>query len=591
MSPDAWLTLVVVMTAVAVMTTERAPAPYVILTATTVLLVAGVLNTQEAFSGFSNPAPIAVAALYVLAAAANKTGTLDRLPNLLGSKQIGTRRQLLRLLAPTAVSSSVLNNTPIVAMLAPTVLAWARRTGHSPSKFLIPISFAAILGGLLTLVGTSTNLVVSGLLEATGHAPMGLLEIGRVGLPVAVVGLAYLILFSPRLLPERRAPGQDLDADAREFTIEMMVSPQSPLIGRTISSGGLRNLEGVFLVELERCGHRLAPVSPNEPIEEADRLTFVGNIGRILDLQRIPGLKSPEERHFPSSDSSLQRLFFEAVVAEGSPLAYSTLKEVGFRARYGAAVIAIHRAGERIGVKLGKVVLHPGDLLVVLADYKFRERSRNYRDFLVVAPLGEETPPRREKQTVVAMVIAGLLLAVGLQILDIVRASLAAAIAMVALRVLSPSEARRAIDINVLIVIAGSFGLGAALTASGLDQYIAGIFIVPLAKWGDTALLLGVLVATICMTEFITNNAAAVLMFPIALATASQSGLEPRAFAIAVALGASASFLSPIGYQTNTMVYAMGGYRFSDFARVGLPLTTIMVVVAALVLPVWWPLR
>lgn len=591
MTGAAWLTLGVVVAAVVAMATERAPAPYVILCATTTLLVAGVIDTSQAFAGFSNPAPITVAALYVLAAATQRTGTLDRLPRLLGGEKTGARSQLARLLVPTAAMSSLLNNTPIVAMVAPTVLNWARRTGRSPSHFLIPISFAAILGGLLTLIGTSTNLVVSGLLEAAGYEPLGLFEIGYVGLPVAIVGLAFLILFGPALLPTRRAPGQDLSADAREFTIEMVVSQGSPLVGQTASSGGLRHLEGVYLFELERRGRRLAPVSPDEPLEENDRLTFVGNVARILDLQRIPGLTSAEERHFPTNDGGLQRRFFEAVVAAGSPLAGSTLQDVGFRARYGAAVLAIHRASERIAVKLGEVVLRPGDLLLVLADEEFQRRSRDYRDFLVVAPLGNDAPPSREKQGIVAAIAVGLLLVVGLQLMDIVRASLLAAIAVVVFRVLTPSQARRAIDINVLIVIAGSFGLGGAVMSSGLDDQLASLVVGTLGQWGDLALLLGILLASVVTTELITNNAAAILMFPVALATAAQQSLDPRAFAIAVALGASASFLSPIGYQTNTMVYAMGGYRYFDFARVGLPLTIIMVVVAAFVLPVAWPMR
>ena len=591
MNPEAWVTLGVVMTAVVLMATERAPAPYVILSATTALLVVGVIDTRQAFAGFSNPAPITVAALYVLAAAAQRTGTLDRLPSLLGAEAKGARVQMAKLLTPTAAASSLLNNTPIVAMVAPTILSWARRTGHSPSRFLIPISFAAILGGLLTLIGTSTNLVVSGLLEAAGHEPLGLFEIGYVGLPVAVVGLTFLVLVGPRLLPDRRAPGHDLGMDVREFTVEMIVASGSALVGQTVGSGGLRNLEGVFLVELERHGRRIAPVSPDEPLEEDDRLTFAGNIARILDLQRIPGLASAEQRHFPTNDGRSHRRFFEAVIAEGSPLAGSTLKKVGFRARYGAAVLAIHRAGERIATKLGDVALRPGDLLVVLADQEFRARSRDYRDFLVVAPLGDDEPPRREKQGVVAAIIAVLLIVVGFQFLDIVRASLLAGIAVVALGVLTPSQARRAIDINVLIVIAGSFGIGSAVMASGLDRQLGTIVIGSLGRWGDLALLLGVLSATVLTTELITNNAAAILMFPVGMATASQAGLDPRAFAIAVALGASASFLSPIGYQTNTMVYAMGGYHYTDFARVGLPLTVIMLAVAALVLPIAWPLR
>ena len=591
MSVDAWLTLVVVTSAVAVMATERAPAPYAILTATTTLLVLGVIDTSQAFAGFSNPAPIAVAALYVVAAGAAKTGVLDRLPALLGSGASSRRAQLARLLVPTAAASAFLNNTPIVAMVAPSVLSWARRCGRSPSKLLIPVSFASILGGLLTLVGTSTNLVVSGLLEASGAEPLGLFEIGRVGLPVAVGGLAVLVLLGPTLLPDRKAPGQDLDEDVREFTVEMVVAAESPLVGQTIGEGGLRNLEGVFLVELERQDRRLTPVTPGEVLEVGDRLTFAGNIGRVLDLQRIPGLVSAEERHFPEGQAGLRQRFFQAVIAEGSALVSSTLKDIGFRARYGAAVVAIHRAGERIRLKLGQVTLRPGDLLVVLANNDFERRARDLRDFIVVAPLGGDAPPRREKQGVVALVMGVLLVAVGTQFLDIVQASLLAAVALVALRVLTPSEARVAVNLNVIIVIGASFGLGTAISASGLDEQIAATMIQPIGLWGDTALLLAILVTTMCLTELITNNAAAVLMFPIATAAAVQAGLDPRGFAIAVALGASASFLSPLGYQTNTMVYAMGGYRFSDFARVGLPLTIMVVVVAGLVLPVAWPLR
>ena len=591
MNLDAWLTLGVVAAAVTVMVTERAPAAYVLLAATIALSVAGVISTQEAFAGFSNPAPITVAALYVLAAAAHKTGLLDRLPRLLDTDCDGRTGQFLRIFAPTALASSILNNTPVVAMVAPTVLARARRANRPPSKYLIPISFAAILGGLVTLVGTSTNLVVSGLLEASGHAPMTLFEIGRVGLPVAVAGLAYLALASRFLLPERRTPGQDLQADARECTVEMVIAPQSPLIGKTIVSGGLRNLEGVFLVELDRRGQQIAPVSPEETLEEADRLIFAGNVSRILDLQRFPGLRSAEERHFPRTGSGRHLRFYEAVVAEGSALAASTLKQIGFRARYGAAVVAIHRAGERITAKLGQVILRPGDLLILLADQDFNTRSGAYHDFLVVAPTTDDTTPRRDQQGLVMAVLVGLLLVIGLQILDIVRASLLAAIAVVMFRVLTPADVRRAIDAGVLIIIASSFGVGTAIATTGLDQQIASHLILPLGQWGDTALLVGVLVATVCVTELVTNTAAAVLMYPIALATAAQAGLDPRGLAMAVALGASASFLSPIGYQTNTMVYAMGGYRFTDFARAGWPLTLITIVAAALLIPIAWPLR
>jgi di/tricarboxylate transporter len=589
---QAWFTLAVVVATVVVLVGERVAPAFAILGAVTVLLVVGIVDAEQAFSGFSNPAPLTVAALYVLAGAAEKTRVLDGLAaRLLGSGQeSGERRALARVLVPTAGSSAFLNNTPIVAMVAPAVVAWCRQTGRSPSRYLIPVSFAAILGGTMTLIGTSTNLVVSGLLRESGEGELGLFEIGKVGVPVAIAGLVLLIIVAPRLLPNRQAPSDQLEADAREFTVELLVAPKSPLAGKSVAEAGLRALQGVFLVEIERDGRAIAPVSPDETLVEGDRLTFAGNANRILDLQQRPGLVSAEEPHFFAAGSPARQRFYEAVIAEGSPLAGSTLKEVGFRARYGAAVVAIHRAGARVPSKLGAVRLRPGDVLLVLGDPSFR-RWLDRRDFLVVAPFSSEPPARRERAPIVGLTMVALLVLVGTGVLDILAASLLAAFALVALRVLTPGEARDSVDLNIILVIAGSFGIGAAIFESGLAEEIAQVILGPLERLGDVGLLLGILFATILLTELITNNAAAVLMFPIALATAQQAGLDPRPFAIAIAIGASASFLTPIGYQTNTMVYGIGGYRFGDFARVGIPLTVVMVIVAAFVIPLAWPLR
>jgi di/tricarboxylate transporter len=590
---EAWLTLGVVVATVAVLATERISAPIAVLGAVTALLLADVIDSDQALAGFSNPAPITVAALYVLAAAVDKTGVLDRVMTAIltpASAVLSRLPILARLLVPTAAASAFLNNTPIVAMVAPAVTAWARRTGQSASRYLMPVSFAAILGGLLTLIGTSTNLVVSGLLEDSGREPMGLFEIGKVGLPIAIAGTLVLVILSPRLLPARRAPSEEIGTDARDFMVEMLIGKGSPLVGRSVAGAGLRNLEGVFLVEIERHGRNIAPVGPDEVLVEEDRLTFAGNVVRVLDLHKLPGLISTEEQHFSVLATGPRRRFFEVVVAENSPLAGSTLKEAGFRARYAAAVIAIHRAGERITSKLGEIALRHGDVLLVIADSGFRKRWVGRGDFLVIASLDGDTPQRREKSGIVGLVLVALLATVGTGVLDILEASLATAFALVALRVLSANEARNAIDLNVVAVIAGSFGLGAAITSSGLANEIASTVIEPLGEWGNIGLLAAVLVATQLITELISNNAAAVLMFPIGLAIASQTGLDPRPFAIAIALGASASFLTPIGYQTNMMVYGMGGYRFSDFARVGFVLNIVVIGVGLVVIPRVWPL-
>jgi di/tricarboxylate transporter len=597
MSADAVITLIVVVAVVGALVTERVSPALSILAGVIALLALGVIDADQAFAGFANPAPLTVAALYVLAAAASRTRVLESLVARVTRggrarrREPGERGALTRLLVPTAAASAFLNNTPIVAMTIPGVLSWARRTGRSPSRYLMPVSFAAIMGGTVTLIGTSTNLVVSGLLQDAGYPELGLWEIGKVGLPFAAAGLVTVVLLTPLLLRERRAPSETADADAREFTLEMIVTDEPGIAGHSVADGGLRNLQGVFLVEVERDGHRISSVRPDEILAVGDRLTFAGNVSRVLDLQEMRGLASAEERHFAAAGASLERRLYEAVVAPASGLVGRTLKEVGFRGRYGGAVIAIHRAGERVAGKLGDVPLHPGDVLLVLSGPAFRPRALDRRDFLVVAPLDGDGPAREEKAPLVALITVGLLVLAGTGLVDILLAAFLAAFAVVALRILTPTEARDSVDIDVIVVIAASFGIGAAIESSGLAANLADVLVEPFGRFGDLGLLLGVLLATMVLTELITNNAAAVLLFPVALQTALAAGLDPRPFAIAIALGASASFLTPIGYQTNTMVYGIGGYRFGDYARLGLPLSVVMVVVAMIVIPIAWPLN
>ena len=596
MTLDAAITLGVILAVLAVLISERVPPAITILGGTVTLLVAGVIDAGEAFAGFSNSAPLTVAALYVVAAAAGRTRVLEAIVARVSRPgrsrgEPGERGALARLVFPTATASAFLNNTPIVAMVIPGVVAWARRTGRSPSRYLMPISFAAIVGGTVTLIGTSTNLVVSGLLEDAGYEPMGLFEIGKVGLPFAILAAITMVLITPLLLPERRAPSETADADAREFTLELIVTDEPGIAGRSVAEGGLRNLQGVYLVEVERDGHRISSVRPDEILAAGDRLTFAGNVTSILDLQQMRGLASAEERHFPAAGSVIDRRLYEAVVAPGSALAGRTLKQAGFRGRYGAAVIAIHRAGERIGDKLGDVTLRAGDVLLVLAGPAFRPRALDRRDFLVVAALDGEGPPREEKAPLVGLIIVALLAVAGTGLMDILPAAFLAAFAVVALRILSPAEARDSVDLDVIVIIAASFGLGAAIESSGLAGDLSNTLVEPFGAWGDIGLLFGVLFATMVLTELITNNAAAILLFPVGVTTALEAGLDPRPFAIAIAIGASSSFLTPIGYQTNTMVYGIGGYRFGDYARLGVPLSILMIIVALIFIPLGWPLR
>ena len=590
MSGEAWLTLIVLVGMVGVLVRDIVAPSMAVIGAVVALLVTGVVTPAEAFAGLSNPAPITVAALYVLARAVEKTGAMQPMVAATLGSGGGHRSSLARLLIPTAAASSLLNNTPIMAMLVPQVENWAHRTGESPSRYLMPMSFAAILGGMVTLIGTSTNLVVSGLLTDSGAPPLGMFELTPVGLPIAVVGVALVLLLAGRVLPDRRPARADLSEGFREFVVRMVVEPGGALDGHSVEAGQLRNLAGVFLVEIERDGEVIAPVSPQTLLRGNDRLTFVGRADVVVDLHTTRGLISAEQKHLAEFDT-VRHTFFEAVLGPASPLIGQSLKEAGFRARYQAAVIAIHRAGRRIDAKLGGVDLRPEDTLLMLSDSGFQERWRDRSAFLLVSRLGGVPPAVSRKAWIVATVGAGVVVSAAVGLLPVLSAALVGALVLVMSGVLTPAEARGAIDLDVILVIAGAFGLAGALESSGLAADIAHLVGTVFGPLGPSGGLAGIVLTTVLLKSLITNNAAAVLMFPIAMSAAAELGMHSRGFAVAVALASSASFLTPLSYQTNLMVYGPGGYRFGDFARLGAPLVVLVMLATVLLVPWFWPLR
>jgi len=583
---DAWITLGVVGLTIVLLARDFTAPAAIVFGAVVVLLVAGVVEPFQAFTGFGNPAPITVAALYVVAAGIERTGVLNRIVDFVLGSGGGERRTLTRLLLPTAGASAFLNNTPIVAMMVPPVSRWSQRMGRSVSRYLMPLSFAAMLGGMVTLIGTSTNVVVSGLLEASGLEPMGFFELSKIGLPVAVGGVALMVLLAPITLPARRPARQDIE-DVREFVVEMRVDRGGPLDGLSVADADLRHLAGVFLAQIERNRETIAPVSPSTVLRGGDRLRFVGNAREVADVHDRAGL-TPESQEHAVAIPTGRHAFFEAVIGDASPLVGASLKAIGFRDRYQAAVLAIHRAGQRVEGKLGEVRLKTGDTLLVLAAPAFQDRWHGTNDFLLVSRFGGPEPARSTKIVPATVIGLAVIVGAGSGLLPILEASLIGAIAMVVLGVLNPNEARNAVDLDVIVVIASSFGLGAAITGTGLAQRLADGLMGGAEDLGPAAVVLAVSLATLALTEAITNNAAAVLMFPVAIAAAADVGADPRAFAFVVALMASASFLTPIGYQTNTMVWGPGGYRFGDYARLGAPLTVLTLIVVAVLAPVYW---
>ena len=590
MPADAWITLAVIMLVGVALVSERFPPTATMGAAVVLLYLVGVVDAGEAFGGFANIAPLTVAALYVLAGAADITGALSGLTQraIGAAPSSSERRSLARMVFPTAAASGFIANTPLVAMIAPRISAWARQSRQSPSRYLMPLSYAAILGGTITVLGTSTNLVISGLLDAGGFEPLAIFEITPAGLPIAVVTAIVLVLIGPTLLPERQSPDEAL-ARTREFTVELIVTAKGPLVGQSVTEARLRTLDGVFLVEILREQRTIAPVSPDQTLEAGVRLVFSGVVERVVDLQGMQGLVMSEEHHF-AVVRDICHQFYEAVVAESSVLHGSTLKAANFRSAFGGAVIAVHRAGHRLGGRLGDLPLRSGDVLLVVGPEGFRRDMRGRADFSVVAPYEIKAPLRRRSARVVELATLALIVVTAIGLVDLTRAAMGVALALVALRVITPGEARRAINLDIIAMIAFSLGLGAAAEASGLAESAANRLVDATSTMGDLGLVAGIAIATLIATEVLSNNAAAALMFPVASSAALAAGVDIRPLAVVILIVASCSFLTPIGYQTNTMMWSMGGYRFTDFTRVGAPLTLTTLIGAVVLVPLVMPL-
>ncbi len=585
---EAWLTVAVITLCIGLLASNRFPSDAVMVGGLTLLLLTGVLSPDEALAGLANEGMVTVAVLYVVVAGVSETGGTAWVSQALLGRPRSIAHAQARLMVPVAALSAFLNNTPVVAMFIPAVQDWAKRHRIAVSQLMIPLSYAAIAGGTCTLIGTSTNLVVNGLLLKETDAPgLGFFDIAWVGIPTLILTIAFTVLFGRRLLPERQSVLSRL-ADAREYTVEMLVESRSPLDGMSIEEAGLRQLPGLYLVEVERGGHILPAVAPETLLQGGDRLLFAGIVESVLDLQKIRGLTPATNQVFKLDAPRHQRCLVEAVVSESFPLLGRSIREGRFRTLYQAAIIAVARNGERVRSKIGDIVPRPGDTLLMETHPSFFERYRNTRDFLLVSRLDNSTPPRHERAGLALLVMAGMVVLAASGLLSMLEAAMLAAGLMLLLRCTSASAARRSVDWQVLLVIAASFGMGAALQQTGAANAVAG-GLVALAGDNPWAALALVFVATSLFTNLITNNAAAALMFPIALAAAARLDVSVLPFAIVIMKAASASFATPVGYQTNLMVMGPGGYRFIDYFRLGLPLTVLTGAVTVLIAPLIWP--
>lgn len=587
---QGWLSLTLVAGVLGTLTLTRLKPHVVMMGALTLLITFGVLTGAEALAGFANEGLITVAAMFVVAAGINASGGAELIVTRLLGRPKKVRAAMWRMFSPVAVLSGFLNNTPVVATMIPAVNSWSRKTGIAPSKLMIPLSYASILGGTTTLIGTSTNLVLNGQYRSlTGEDGFSLFSITAVGLPVALLGLLFMWLFFPRLLPDRKQ--NEPFANMREFTLEVAVARDGPLVGKTIEEAGLRHLVRVYLVEVERDGTIITAVPTEERLRGGDRLVFAGDTDAISDLLRINGIVPSEESDAsqPLLTDRAERRLVEAVVSPHCDAVGHAIRDARFRDRYGAAVLAVARNGERIKGNLGTIELEAGDTLLLEARPAFITRQRYNKDFLLINDLDTEQP-RHNRMYMAWAILLSLVLAAGFGVISMLNAALLGAAMMLATGCCSVNQAEKSLDLTVLITIGASFALGAALDKSGAAVFLASN-IIDLSGGRPWLILVLTYITVSLLTETITNNAAAILMLPVVLGITASAGLNPTPFIFAIMMGASASFATPLGYQTNLMVYGPGGYTFLEFMRVGIPMNIFIGCCTLTVLMLGWPLE
>jgi len=597
MTWEAWVTLGTVLMMALVLLRGLAGPDTTLLAGLALLLTFGLFSdafpsVQLAVAGFGHKAVITIAVLFVIAEGLKQTGAMGLVVQPLLGKPKTTTAAIARLTIPVAGLSAFMNNTPIVAMYMPVINDWASKIKLAPSKLFIPLSYAAILGGACTQIGTATNIFVAEQVNTTEGLGMhiDMFTNSALGVPCALAGLVYLLLIAPRLLPDRRTPIQT-EGDTREYTVEMIVEPKSPIADKTIEEAGLRALPGAYLIEIEREGERIVAVGPEQVLHEGDRLIFAGIVDSVVDLQKTRGLAPATDQVFKLSDPRPDRRLVEAVVSDNCPLVRKTIREGRFRTVYGAAVIAVHRAGEHLGKqKIGDIVLKAGDTLLLDTHPRFVEAQRNSRDFFLVSAVEGSRPLRHERAWIALILLLVMVFSAAfIARLELLVAALIASGLMVVTGCCTPGEARQSINWRVILTMGAAIGVGKSLETTGAAQGVAVGMVDLCEPFGPRGILLGIYLIGMALTSLIGPIATVGLLFPVALAAAEAQGVSFMPFAMAMMTTSAASFATPTAYQTNLMVYSPGGYKFTDYVRVGLPLNCVVMTVTVIIAPIIWP--
>ncbi len=559
---------------------------FTFLVAIVVLGFFGVLTPAEILAGFANEQIAVIIMLLLMGDIIRRTAIIELVFDKAFQGVKGYRGFLGRMMIIVSVLSAFLNNTPLVAVMMPYLNSWCKKNDISPSRLLMPLSYAAILGGCATLIGTSTNLIVNGLVVDQEILPdlrsLRIFDFVYVGIPMIIIGFLYLFFWGEKLLPSREKLDEDSPENNRTYLIETQVRKNSDLIGKTIEESGLRNMKGLYLVEIQRDNRKIFVVSNNLIISQDDILVFAGDTAPVAELTKSgSGLTIPSVGMLHKKK---QTEVVEIVISHNSSMIHKSLKEINFRSRYDAAVIGIHRNEERITSKLREVVLKAGDVLMLYSGGDFVSQSQGTRDFYFISRVKEFKKVEGYK---IAIVMGGLLLAIFLAAMNIISLFMGLIILLMTslvLNITTPKDLPRGIDYDLGLIIVMSLALGTAMIKSGAAYIIANGFIAAFLPLGKVGILFGIYLITAFLAAYITNKAAVAIIFPISLTMSVTLDLNPIPFVLVVAYAAAANFMTPIGYQTNLMIYGPGGYAFKDFFKVGFPLTMIYMVVTVAIL-------
>ncbi len=574
---------------------EKYPPDIVALGVFSILMLSGVLPRDKAMAVFANPAPITVAAMFVLSAALVKCGAIDYLSGWFEKITVLPYQLVLFILVVlVALVSAFINNTPVVVVFVPIVLNLARRMKLPASKFLIPLSYAAVLGGTCTLIGTSTNLVVNGILVNQGEPSLRMFELAWLGVPSALVGALYLALAGNRLLPVREMLTSILsDEERREYLTEAFVPPGSPLAGKSLKAAGLVSGRGFRVIEVVRDGIAITVDPDHSPLRAGDRLVLSCRPSGIARARSMPGFDFTAEAGLEQI-AAHEGVIFEGAVAPHAELVGRTIGELNFRQRYRVVVLAVHRGGQNVREKIEHLPLQMGDILLMMGTPQAVNGLRQGDDLILFdrPPLPSLSLHRRIP--LVLATIAAVVLAETFGLVPIEIGAICGSVFVCLTGCLKSRDAYDSIEWNLLFVIFGMLALGAAMQHTGAASWLAHNVVAGVDHFfrgpEKPLIMLGCLyLVTTVLTEILSNNAVAALMAPIALGIAAEAGLDPRPFIIAITFAASAAFATPIGYQTNTYVYGIGGYRFKDFIKIGVPLNLLCFAVAMYVIPKVWP--